>query len=74
MDKYIYGNNNGLWYELQGTITFPASPYPLKNGSSAFWGSSISGITQAGGLLGASHQRQAEQLSGRYRRAGAGVA
>ncbi len=31
MDKYIYDENNGLWYELQGDYYAPQSLRP-KNG------------------------------------------
>ena len=31
MDKYIYDERNGLWYELQGEITiFLVLPYQTK--------------------------------------------
>ncbi len=28
MDKYIYGENNGLWYELQGDYYLPCLTLP----------------------------------------------
>ena len=28
MDKYIYDNNNGLWYELQGDYYIPCLVLP----------------------------------------------
>ena len=30
VEKYIYNEQNGLWYELQGDITFLVWNYPLK--------------------------------------------
>lgn len=41
MDKYIYDENNGLWYELQGDYYIPCLKYPpkKKNGISAYGGS-----------------------------------
>ena len=30
MDKYIYGDNNGLWYELQGDYYIPCLTLPAE--------------------------------------------
>ncbi len=30
MDKYIFDNNNGLWYELQGDYYFPCLTLPAE--------------------------------------------
>ncbi len=35
MDKYIYDDNNGLWYELQGDYYIPCR-YFIKNSISHF--------------------------------------
>ena len=40
MNKYIYDENNGLWYELLAIITFPALLYhPKKKNLSGYGGS-----------------------------------
>lgn len=46
MDKYIYDESNGLWYELQGIIIFIALFYhPKKSTSlSAYGGSDTNAI------------------------------
>ena len=43
MDKFIYDENNGLWYELQGDYYLPV-PYltsPKKKSLSGYGGSGI---------------------------------
>ena len=35
MDKYIYDENNGLWYELQGGISFSLTSPPRSISPSA---------------------------------------
>ena len=47
MDKYIYNEKNGLWYELQAIITSSAWNYPpqKKKGISACGDSGICGIS-----------------------------
>ena len=38
MDKHIYDNSNGLWYELQGDYYVPCPVFPdeKKKGISAY--------------------------------------
>ena len=38
MDKYIYGNNNGLWYELQGDYYIPCLTLPAEERIIGVWG------------------------------------
>lgn len=39
MDKYIYDENNGLWYELQGDYYIPCLTLPAeKNKPIGLWG------------------------------------
>lgn len=40
MDKYIYDENNGLWYELQGDYYIPCLTLPAEkeNKSIGLWG------------------------------------
>ena len=47
MEKFIYDESNGLWYERQGTITSPAclcrrTTSPLGYGGSGTYGTSRS--------------------------------
>ena len=47
MDKYIYDENNGLWYELQGEYYLPCLvlPYhPKKKSLSGYRGSGICAV------------------------------
>lgn len=45
MDKYIYDDKNGLWYELQGDYYIPCLILPAeKNNLSVCGGSGICGI------------------------------
>ena len=45
MDKYIYDEKNGLWYELQGGYYLPCLKLPKKNqGISAYGDSDTCGI------------------------------
>ena len=30
IDKYIYNENNGLWYELQGDYYIPCPTFPVE--------------------------------------------
>ena len=47
MDKYIYDNSNGLWYELQGDYYIPCLVLPAekKKGISEYGDSGICGIS-----------------------------
>ena len=45
MDKYIYNEKNGLWYELQGDYDLPCLKLPKKERRiSAYGNSGICGI------------------------------
>ena len=46
MDKYIYDNSNGLWYEMQGNYYIPCLVLPTKkkNDISAYGDIGICGI------------------------------
>ncbi len=41
MDKYIYDEKNGLWYELQGDYYLPLSEVPRKSRCTLVYGDSI---------------------------------
>ena len=47
IERYIYNEQNGLWYELRGNFTFLAWNYRAKkkNGLSAYRDSGICGIS-----------------------------
>ena len=47
MDKYIYDNSNGLWYELQGDYYIPCLELPSEKEeqSIVIWGSGVRGIS-----------------------------
>lgn len=38
MDKYIFNENNGLWYELVGDYYFPCLTVPAEEQSIGGWG------------------------------------
>ncbi len=38
MDKYIYDENNGLWYELQGDYYLPCLKLPEEEQPIGIWG------------------------------------
>ena len=38
MDKYIFNENNGLWYELVGDYYFPCLTVPAEEQSIGVWG------------------------------------
>ena len=45
MDKYIYDDKNGLWYELQGDYYIPCLTLPTeKEKSIGLWGDSTNVI------------------------------
>lgn len=48
MDKYIYDENNGLWYELQGEYYLPRLILPPEEEKPiGIWGSGIYGIPRS---------------------------
>ena len=71
MDKYIYDNKNGLWYELQGDYYIPCLILPAeKEQPIGLWGQRhlryLKEYCRAT-LRNPAHKRQAEYLSCRYR-------
>ena len=38
MDKYIFNESNGLWYELRGDYYFPCLTVPAEEQSVGVWG------------------------------------
>ena len=70
MDKYIYNEKNGLWYELQGDYDLPCLKLPgRKNGVYRRMGTAAFAVSEAvsqGMLLHSADKRQAEQLSCRH--------
>lgn len=46
MDKYIYDESNGLWYELQGDYYIPCLTLPAEKGHKpiGLWGSDTNTI------------------------------
>lgn len=38
MDKYIFNESNGLWYELRGDYYFPCLTAPAEEQSVGIWG------------------------------------
>ena len=66
MDKYIYNEKNGLWYELQGDYYLPCLKLPEERtasyrrmGTAAF---AVSEAVSQGTLLHSADKRQAEQI------------
>ena len=49
MDKYIYDENNGLWYELQGDYYIPCLTLPPEEEKPAgIWGSECLCVLRTG--------------------------
>lgn len=45
MDKYIYDDNNGLWYELQGDYYIPCLTIPEEEQRPiGVWGAAASSV------------------------------
>ena len=70
MDKYIYNEKNGLWYELQGDSYLPCLKLPEERTAYiGVWGQRhlryLKAVSQ-GMLLHSADKRQAEQLSCRH--------
>ncbi len=71
MDKYIYDDKNGLWYELQGDYYIPCLILPAeKEQPIGLWGQRhlryLKRIPQKY-IYNAAYKRQAEHLPCRYR-------
>ena len=78
MDKYIYNEKNGLWYEVQGDYDLPGLKLPEERrstyrrmGTAAF---AVSETAPQGTLFRTADKRQAERLPCRHKRAGRGNA
>ena len=76
MDKYIYNEKNGLWYELQGDYYLPCLKLPEERikayrrmGTAAL---AVSEAVSQSALLQSADKRQTERLSCRPDRAGRG--
>ena len=66
MDKYIYDDKNGLWYELQGDYYIPCLILPAEK-KTAYWfvGTAALAVSERippSHLHNLVHKRQAEQL------------
>lgn len=74
MEKQIYDENNGLWYELHGDYYLPCLLVPPEEQRPiGVWGATASAVSPAtpqGAVHRAADHRQAERLSGRSKRAG----
>jgi len=68
MDKYIYDEKNGLWYELQGDRYLPCLKLPEEESRHiGIWGKRhLRYLVSQGMLLHSADKRQAEQLSCRH--------
>ena len=68
MDKYIYNEKNGLWYELQGDYDLPCLKLPEERTAYiGVWGQRhLRDLVSQGMLLHSADKRQAEQLSCRH--------
>ncbi len=71
MDKYIYDDKNGLWYELQGDYYIPCLILPTeKEQPIGLWGAAafaVSERTSQKYIHNATYKRQTEHLPCRYR-------
>ena len=67
MEKYIYNEQNRLWYELQGDYYLPCLKLPEEpEVHIGIWGAAAPALSErasTGNLCDVAHQRQAEQLS-----------
>lgn len=67
MDKYIYDDRNGLWYELQGDYYIPCLILPTeKKTAYRFVGTAalaVSERTSQKYIYNATYKRQAERLT-----------
>lgn len=74
MDKYIYDEKNGLWYELQGDYYLPCLKLPEERTAHiGIWGQRhLRYLVSQGMLLHSADKRQAERLPCRHKRASRG--
>lgn len=75
MDKYIYAEKNGLWYELQGDCYLPCLKLPKEESRHiGIWGKRhLRYLVSQGMLLHSADKRQAERLPCRPKRASRGT-
>ena len=75
MDKYIYDEKNGLWYELQGDCYLPCLKLPKEESRHiGIWGQRhLRYLVSQGMLLHSADKRQTERLPCRPKRAGRGT-
>ena len=77
MEKTIYNESNGLWYELQGDYYIPCLTVPAEEEKPiGIWGAAASAVHKAGAkssLHGTADQRQAEYIPCRHQRTGNGT-
>ena len=66
MEKYIFEESNGLWYELRGDYYIPCLTVPAQEERPVgIWGAAAPAIHQEGAqspIYGVVDQRQAEYL------------
>ncbi len=71
MDKYIYDDKNGLWYELQGDYYIPCLILPAEKEQPIGLGGAaalaVSERTSQKYIHNATYKRQTEYLPCRYR-------
>ena len=74
MDKYIYNEKNGLWYEVQGNYYLPCLKLPEERTAYiGVWGQRhLRHLVSQGMLLHSADKRQAERLPCRHKRASRG--
>ena len=74
MDKYIYDEKNGLWYELQGDCYLPCLKLPKEESRHiGIWGQRhLRYLVSQGMLLHSADKRQTERLPCRHKRASRG--
>lgn len=67
MDKYIYNEKNGLWYELQGNYYLPCLKLSEEEAVHiGIWGAAAPALSEKppqGAVYLPAHQRQVEQSS-----------
>lgn len=69
MDKYIFNENNSLWYDLVGDYYFPCLTVPTEEEQSVSVGAAAQVVSQrlpTSSLRCLAVERQTEQLPCRY--------
>ena len=76
MDKYIYDDKNGLWYELQGDYYIPCLILPTeKEQPIGLWGTAAFALSERisqAYIYQFAHKRKAERIPCRDRQTGKG--